>query len=85
MRLQCTHRNFEGTADKVEAWYGTKYSEAEIPEEKVKLWANPAETDVALHLPRPNELIASIFLYAAKQVKLLPALQALSQVASPTL
>jgi insulysin len=61
MRLQCTHRGFEAVADKAEAWYGTKYHEAEIPAEKLALWADPPELDAALHLPRPNELIASDF------------------------
>lgn len=61
MRLQCTNRSFEGIADKVEKWYGTKYQEMSIAEDKLKLWADPPELDPGLHLPRPNELIASDF------------------------
>ncbi len=44
--------------DQVEPWYGTSFSVAEVPEDTLARWAEPAEVP-ALRYPEPNPFIPS--------------------------
>lgn len=53
-----TGRQFESMANLTEKWYGSKYSDAVISEDKLQVWSN-AKLHERLFLPSPNEFIPS--------------------------
>mmetsp|Transcript_15952 Transcript_15952/g.22803 ORF Transcript_15952/g.22803 Transcript_15952/m.22803 type:complete len:909 (-) Transcript_15952:68-2794(-) len=58
-------KNFEGTTDKEEIWYGTNYSLEPIEEDLMNQWLNTSVHSELihslLHLPTPNTLIPTDF------------------------
>ena len=51
-------KNFEGTTDKKEKWYGTNYAATPIPVETLMQWQNCASAkSLKLDFPRPNAFI----------------------------
>ncbi|XP_017301100.1 insulin-degrading enzyme [Diaphorina citri] len=60
MRLALVAKQFEPLCDKVEPWYGTKYTRQPMSEEQLTKWTNVSSND-AFHLPSPNEFIATDF------------------------
>ncbi|KAM7259044.1 hypothetical protein ACFE04_014785 [Oxalis oulophora] len=44
-----------------EPWFGSRYTEENIPPHLMQLWSDPQEIDNALHIPTRNEFIPSDF------------------------
>ncbi|KAI5707248.1 hypothetical protein M8J75_016018 [Diaphorina citri] len=64
MRLALVAKQFEPLCDKVEPWYGTKYTRQPMSEEQLTKWTNKwtkVSSNDAFHLPAPNEFIATDF------------------------
>eukprot|EP00123_Amoebidium_parasiticum_P017153 comp23732_c1_seq1/m.40925 comp23732_c1_seq1/g.40925 ORF comp23732_c1_seq1/g.40925 comp23732_c1_seq1/m.40925 type:complete len:972 (-) comp23732_c1_seq1:688-3603(-) len=60
MRMFVVSKRFGETANKVERWYGTKYSEHALGEDLLKSWAE-CNLNPELAIPAPNEFIPTDF------------------------
>lgn len=60
IRVHVVGKAFESQADSVEQWYGTKFRKEKIPIEQIEKW-KCAGINEALHLPKKNEFIPTIF------------------------
>lgn len=56
MRLRVVSQSFVDIAVDEERWYGAKYKQVDIPENKIKYWQNIALND-SFHLPNQNDFI----------------------------
>lgn len=61
MRLVVVSKAFEGQTDAEEEWYGTPYKMTPFTPEQRAAWGRALALDDALHLPAPNEFIATDF------------------------
>ena len=60
LMITVTSKSFEGKTDKVEKWYGTKYSVKPIPDATLSQWRNCAQPkSLKIAYPRPNPFIPS--------------------------
>jgi len=58
--ITVTSKDFEGKTDKVEKWYGTKYSVKPIPPETLSQWRNcPSPDALKISYPKKNVFIPS--------------------------
>ena len=60
VRVMIVSQKFADEADQTEKWYGTKYSIAPIPDDKLKKWSE-LELHDRLYLHAPNEFIPTDF------------------------
>ncbi|XP_043206057.1 insulin-degrading enzyme-like [Amphibalanus amphitrite] len=60
VRMILVGKVYESECDSTERWYGVQYNVQDIPETTLERWRN-IESNAALHLPEPNEFIASDF------------------------
>lgn len=62
MRIDIITKSFKKSQDlHREPWFGSQYSEEDIPSSLMKLWQDPLEIDLSLHLPTKNEFIPRDF------------------------
>ncbi|GLT80672.1 hypothetical protein SLA2020_520990 [Shorea laevis] len=76
MRIDLVSKTFIKSQDsKYEPWFGSNYTEEDIPSSLMELWRDPPEIDVSLHLPLKNEFIPCDFSIRADNAPLHPANQ----------
>ncbi|KAJ3682909.1 hypothetical protein LUZ60_013136 [Juncus effusus] len=63
MRVDVITKEFNKNcqAVQIEPWFGSRYTEEEIPWNLLEAWRNPSFIDPALHLPLKNEFIPTDF------------------------
>ncbi|KAJ9145759.1 hypothetical protein P3X46_028104 [Hevea brasiliensis] len=62
MRIDVVSKSFMKSRDvQHEPWFGSSYTEENIPPPLMELWRDPPEIDVLLHLPSKNEFIPCDF------------------------
>ncbi|OWM67243.1 insulin-degrading enzyme-like 1, peroxisomal [Punica granatum] len=60
VRIFCESKNFEGSTDMVEPWYGTAYSVEKITKSTIQEWMQSTSNE-NLHLPIPNIFVPTDF------------------------
>ncbi|CAN0903648.1 At1g06900 [Linum grandiflorum] len=74
MRIDVVSKSFSNLEGfQLEPWFGSRYTEEQIPLPVMQLWSNPPEIDSSLHLPVKNDFIPSDFsIRADKSEQLVP-------------
>ncbi|GKV20787.1 hypothetical protein SLEP1_g30857 [Rubroshorea leprosula] len=71
MRIDLVTKTFIKSLDsQYEPWFGSYYTEEDIPLSLMELWRDPPEIDVSLHLPLKNEFIPCDFSIRADNASL---------------
>ncbi|WCJ34959.1 Insulin-degrading enzyme [Euphorbia peplus] len=62
MRIDVVSKSLvKSEAVQQEPWFGSCYTEEDVPSSMMELWRDPPEVDMSLHLPSKNEFIPSDF------------------------
>ncbi|CAI0401778.1 unnamed protein product [Linum tenue] len=62
MRVDVVSKSFSNLQDFVlEPWFGSRYTEEQVPPSLMQLWSNPPEIDSSLQLPLKNDFIPTDF------------------------
>ncbi|XP_021909698.1 nardilysin-like, partial [Carica papaya] len=61
MRIDIISKSINSQEFQNEPWFGSRYTEEDIPPSLMELWKDPPEIDVTLHLPSKNEFIPRTF------------------------
>ncbi|KAF9594541.1 hypothetical protein IFM89_033511 [Coptis chinensis] len=63
MRIDILSKSFDKQSKDVqyEPWFGSQFTEEDIPNSLMKLWSDPPEINTSLHLPSKNEFIPRDF------------------------
>uniref|UniRef100_A0A1J3GIJ4 Insulin-degrading enzyme n=1 Tax=Noccaea caerulescens TaxID=107243 RepID=A0A1J3GIJ4_NOCCA len=61
MRIDVVSKSIKSEEFQHEPWFGSRFTEEDVPLSLMKTWSNPSEVDKSLHLPSKNHFIPCDF------------------------